>query len=115
MNKKNKILEIAGKFEAEAVIITDNSTRYWATGFRSSAGIAIISTEEIALFLDGRYTEKAYSEKPDAVIYPCVNGISKTASEYVGNKGICSGKYKPFFRSGTLLPSFILCGTSYNS
>ncbi len=90
MNKKNKILEIARKFEAEAVIITDNSTRYWATGFRSSAGIAIISTEEIALFLDGRYTEKAYAEKPDAVVYPCLNGISKTASEYVRNKGICS-------------------------
>ncbi len=90
MNKRDKIQGIAKKFGADAVIILDDSTRYWATGFRSSAGVAVVCSEEVALFIDGRYTEKAYAEKPNAVIYPCVNGVVASACEFVGSKGINS-------------------------
>jgi Xaa-Pro aminopeptidase len=90
MRDKKAILEIAREYDSDAIVFLDDSSRYWLTGFRSSAGIAIISKKETALILDGRYTEKAYSEKPDAVIYPSTKGLFADACEYILNNGFKS-------------------------
>ncbi len=90
MRDKAKILALAKEHGAEGVIVIDNSTRHWLTGFRSSAGFAVVWENETALFLDPRYTEKAYSENPDCVIYPCLNGITKEACEYIKRIGLKS-------------------------
>ncbi len=83
MKDKIEFLRKLNEYSSDALLILDDSSRYWATRFRSSAGIAIISQKETALFLDGRYVEKAYSEKPDATIYPCKKGIFTEACEYI--------------------------------
>lgn len=90
MRDKKKVLDILSENYADALIILDDSTRYWATGFRSSAGIAIISQKETALFLDGRYTEKAYAEKLNATVYPCENGLYTEACNYALENGFTS-------------------------
>ena len=36
----------------------------WATGFTGSAGVAILLTEQAALFVDGRYTLQARQQAP---------------------------------------------------
>ena len=71
----------------DAMIIADESTRYWLTGFSSSDGIVVVGKDETALFLDGRYTEKAYAQKPFATIYPCDKGLLSQACSYIAEKG----------------------------
>jgi Xaa-Pro aminopeptidase len=83
MRDKKEIINLLKENNADAIIILDDSTRYWLTGFRSSAGVSVLSLKETALFLDGRYVEKAYSEKCEATIYPCQKGILSEACEYI--------------------------------
>ncbi len=90
MRDRNLIVSKLNKNNADAIIVIDESTRYWLTGFSSSDGIVVFSKDEAALFLDGRYTEKAFSEKPDAKIYPCSKGLLKSACEYIENRGFKS-------------------------
>ncbi len=90
MRDKNDIINIINEYNSDALLILDDSTRYWLTGFRSTAGVVVVSSKETALFLDGRYVEKAFSEKPDAKIYPCVKGIFSEACEYILNNGFDS-------------------------
>lgn len=90
MRDREKILSKIREYGADALIILDESTRYWATEFRSSAGVVIISEKETALFLDGRYVEKANSEKPNAKIYPCSKGIISEACNYICQSGFKS-------------------------
>lgn len=87
MRDRNLIVSKLNKNNADAIIVIDESTRYWLTGFSSSDGIVVFSKDEVALFLDGRYTEKAFSEKPDAKIYPCSKGLLKSACEYIESRG----------------------------
>ncbi len=88
MKDKNVFTSKLEDLNSDAIVVLDDSTRFWLTGFRSSAGISIVSKEEIALFIDGRYTEKAYAEKPDATIYPCNNGIFADACDYIKKNGL---------------------------
>ncbi len=90
MRDRKEILSVALDNKAECVLVLDDSNRHWVTGFRSSAGVAIITKDETALFLDARYTEKAYAEKPDATIYPCTKGIISEACSYIEAKNLNS-------------------------
>ncbi len=47
------------KKDGDAVLITSDSNRFYASGFNSSAGYILISQNEAALYLDFRYCEMA--------------------------------------------------------
>ncbi len=77
ISMRDNIAKIAGKVresEAGAILITSPQNRYYATGFRSSAGSLVVTGEgAAALFIDARYFEEA-SEKIKNAKVVCTNG-----------------------------------------
>ncbi len=60
MNNVKKIAAAVAESEAQAVFVTSEQNRYYATGFASSAGELIICGDgHAALFIDARYFEEA--------------------------------------------------------
>ena len=68
----NHFSEIAGKLEAyqlDAIMLTNEANRLYATGFHSMGtdGLALVTREHTYYFTDSRYTEAAERAIPDAV------------------------------------------------
>ncbi len=60
MNNVKKISRAVAESEAQAIFVTSDQNRYYATGFASSAGELIICGDgSAALFIDARYFEDA--------------------------------------------------------
>ena len=60
MNNVKKISAAVAESEAQAIFVTSDQNRYYATGFASSAGELIICGDgHAALFIDARYFEEA--------------------------------------------------------
>lgn len=57
-----KIMSVVGESTLDAVLITSPENRFYATGFRSTAGAAIISEERATFFVDSRYVEEAQAQ-----------------------------------------------------
>lgn len=73
------------KAKGDAVIITSDSNRFYASGFNSSAGYMLISQTEAILYLDFRYYEMAILKKDE---HKLQNGIKivlieKKRKEYI--------------------------------
>lgn len=57
---KNRILKLQNALNyGEAFLITENSNRFYLTGFNSSAGTVLITKSNAVFFIDFRYFEKA--------------------------------------------------------
>ncbi len=59
MNKKDIIDQDLIKYNADAVIISNDFNRYWYTNFHSSAGYIIVTKNKSYLLIDNRYFEAA--------------------------------------------------------
>ena len=96
MNNLKKISAAVKNSEADAIFVTSEQNRYYATGFASSAGELIICGDGTsALFIDARYFEEASREisgaevicSNDKPVYELMNaffkehGINKLAVE----------------------------------
>lgn len=74
MNNVKKISAAVAKSEAQAIFVTSEQNRYYATGFASSAGELLICGDgHAALFIDARYFEEA-SRSISSVEVVCSNG-----------------------------------------
>ena len=45
--------------EIDALLITAPTNRRWLTGFTGSAGLVVVTADEVVLITDSRYTEQA--------------------------------------------------------
>lgn len=61
MSNAEKLRVLLDKHEVDALLLTTPENRFYATGFRSSAGAAIITPERNYFFTDFRYIEAAKS------------------------------------------------------
>lgn len=59
MNHIKAIQQAIAASELDAVMITSKSNRLYATGFHSSAGVAIVTADRAWFFTDSRYAEAA--------------------------------------------------------
>jgi len=73
--------------DTEALLITSDSNRLYASGFRSSAGFMLISKDKSLLYLDSRYCEmaKIAKEKGKLQSETEVFLIEKKRREYIGD------------------------------
>ncbi len=75
---------ILGK--GDAILITSDSNRFYASGFASSAGFMLISQNEAVLYLDFRYCEMAKLAKEKGELQ---NGIEVVLAEKKRKEYIC--------------------------
>lgn len=68
MNNIEKIKAAVKNSEADALMITSESNRLYATGFHSTAGVAIITSDKAWFFTDSRYVEAAQQQISNAVV-----------------------------------------------
>lgn len=61
MNHVQKMIPLLDELGVDALLITSPANRFYATGFESSAGIALVAREESVFFTDFRYIEAAES------------------------------------------------------
>ena len=59
MSRFEKIRDKLAKYELDAMMITGAANRLYATGFPSSAGLALVTKDESYFFTDSRYIEAA--------------------------------------------------------
>lgn len=73
--------------ETSALLITSDSNRLYASGFKSSAGFMLVSKEECNLYLDSRYCEMAKIAKSQGKLQPetMVLPIEKKRREYISD------------------------------
>ncbi len=122
MNNIKKISKAVEASEAQALLITSDQNRYYATGFASSAGELIVCGDgSAALFIDARYFEEASRSireaevicSNDKPVYQLMNeyfkdhGVTKLAVEegslsYAAYTGL-QGKLEPEFVPGQQL------------
>ena len=62
----------------DALIVTARSNIRYLTGFTGSAGVVVVTAEDMVLVTDGRYTEQA-AEQLDATAAPCRLEITSAA------------------------------------
>ena len=62
MNNLEKIKAALKTGELDAIMLTSPVNRLYATGFSSSAGLALVTTEKAWFFIDSRYIEAAGNE-----------------------------------------------------
>jgi Xaa-Pro aminopeptidase len=68
MNNIEKIKAAVLGSEADALMITSESNRLYATGFHSTAGVAFITAEKAWFFTDSRYIEAAAGQIRNAEV-----------------------------------------------
>lgn len=56
----------------------------WLTGFTGSAGVAVVLTDEAAIFVDGRYTVQA-AEQTDVDLYSQCDLVSEPVTKWLAN------------------------------
>ncbi|MGM9520896.1 MAG: M24 family metallopeptidase [Oscillospiraceae bacterium] len=86
-----KISEAVKASGADAILITSAQNRYYATGFRSSAGeLVIAASGDAALFIDARYFEEASSKITGAQVIRTRTNAPSTdqVNEYIEKLGI---------------------------
>ncbi|NLA86117.1 MAG: aminopeptidase P family protein [Clostridiales bacterium] len=62
MNNIDKIKAAVRNSEADALMITSEPNRLYATGFHSTAGIAVVTADKAWFFTDSRYIEAAVQQ-----------------------------------------------------
>lgn len=68
MNTFDKIRQSLAGRDLDAMLLTGETNRKYATGFHSSAGMALITGEGAYFYIDSRYIEAAQKSIADAVV-----------------------------------------------
>lgn len=68
MNHFQAIREKLADYGVDALLVTSPSNRKYATGFASSAGMAVVTREDAWFFIDSRYIEAAKRQIGDAQV-----------------------------------------------
>ncbi len=68
MNNIDRIKAAVKSSEADALMITSESNRLYATGFHSTAGVFFVTADRAWFFTDSRYVEAAADEIRDAEV-----------------------------------------------
>jgi Xaa-Pro aminopeptidase len=68
MNNFEKIRQMLDKKGLDAVLVTSEANRKYATGFHSTAGMALITKNQTYFYIDSRYIEAARKSIEGAVI-----------------------------------------------
>lgn len=76
--------------ELDALLLTSFQNRFYATGFRSSAGEIIVTADEAVLFIDARYYEEASERIKTARVEKMVNRAKsfEIIGEFLKSKGV---------------------------
>ncbi len=90
MNNVKKISAAVAESEAQAIFVTSEQNRYYATGFASSAGELIICGDgHAALFIDARYFEEASRSITEVeVICPNDKPVYELMNDYFRKHGV---------------------------
>ena len=89
MNNIDKIRQELPRYKCSAILITNQISRLFATGFSSSAGVLIITADNAWYFADTRYIEAAKAAVKDAYVIliaadetipDCVKKVAKESS-----------------------------------
>ena len=68
INRQNKLRELLAKNNLDGMLVTILILIRYLCGFTGSAGVAIITNDSAAIFVDGRYTVQV-KEQVDSAIY----------------------------------------------
>lgn len=71
----------------ELLIISEDINRFYFTGFRSSAGMLLITASDVSFYIDFRYFEKAQREIKHCSVFLLTN-TEKTLKEYIQKHNI---------------------------
>ena len=90
MSRFDKIAANLQKYDLDAMMVTSAPNRLYATGFRSSAGLALITADASYFFTDSRYIEAASKAVTGGEVRETnrENPLSKLVSELVARHGI---------------------------
>lgn len=90
MSRFDKIAARLGDYGLDAMMITSEPNRLYATGFHSTAGMAIVTTAGNYFFTDSRYIEAASKRIDNCQIMENTREVpmSKLASEVITRHGI---------------------------
>ena len=86
MMKLERLREALEENGIDAILITNEFSRRYMTGFTGTAGVAIVSKKDAVFITDFRYTEQAASQMKDFRIVQHTANIngrsSKPSNEY---------------------------------
>ena len=68
MSSIERIRKALPEYECEAMLVTDQMSRLFATGFKSSAGAVLVTADEAWFIVDSRYFEAAQAAVPNAKV-----------------------------------------------
>jgi Xaa-Pro aminopeptidase len=90
MNHLTQIAEQLDGYEIDAIVLTSAANRFYATGFPSSDGMALVTKDERIFLTDSRYTEAAAHAIEGANVQELPRGetYTKALGRLVGRYGI---------------------------
>lgn len=103
MSNFSKIKEAVAKYGIDAVMATSTENRMYATGFHSTAGLALVTADSAWFFTDSRYIEAAGNAITDAKVIEVGNDY--TYSKAVSDLIISEKIEKLGFEDGTMTVS----------
>lgn len=74
-SRLQKLRELMAEKEVDGFITSQPENRYYLTGFRGTAGWAIVTQERAVLAVDFRYTEQAMKQAPDFEVVEIKGGL----------------------------------------
>ncbi|MGI6498933.1 MAG: M24 family metallopeptidase [Oscillospiraceae bacterium] len=74
MNHLTQIAAQLDRYEIDAVVLTSKANRFYATGFPSSDGMALVTKKESYFLTDSRYTEAAKNTIQNATVQELPRG-----------------------------------------
>lgn len=83
MNNIDKIKRALSKYKLEAMLLTGEVNRRYASSFHSSAGVMLITREKAFFFTDSRYSEAAEKQISGAEV--CKVSGGKKYSDYIND------------------------------
>ena len=92
MNNFEKLMAEVQNSDVDAVLLKSSANRFWATGFRSSAGCVIVTAREVFFFTDSRYIEAARAAVKGATVRLVSASMreSKWIEQVVSDCGVAS-------------------------
>lgn len=64
-DREQRVAQALATYEIDALLVTSPTNIRWLTGFAGSAGTVLVHGDEITLFTDSRYTDRAPGELAD--------------------------------------------------
>jgi len=92
MSKIESIRQALPKYNCDAILITNQINRFYATGFSSSAGVLLVTADKAWYFADARYIEaaKAAVKEAEVVLITKDETIVESVNKVVKKTGVKS-------------------------